>query len=115
MALNQQIYRIRTDATAAQGGTPVWLAAQNTVGVLGPSAAFRIRFAISCITAAPSSQIYNLFVSKNAGAYAQVPNVVGSNPVYSLDATAGASADNSALTTSLPDRRDRHILGRRRV
>ena len=101
MALTQQVYRIRTDATAAQGGTPVWAAVQNTNPVLSNSASFRIRFAISCITAAPASQIYNLFVSKNAGAYAQVPNVATSNPVYALDATSGASADNSALTTSL--------------
>jgi len=98
MALNQQVFRIRTDATAAQGGAPVWAEAQNANPVLGNTATFRIR---SCTTAAPASQIYNLFVSKNAGAYAQVPNTSSGNPVYSADATAGASADNSALTTSL--------------
>lgn len=104
MAVNlvQQVFRIRTDATAAQGGTPVWAAAQNAVPVLSPSALFRIRFAIANTgTTSAASQAYNLFVSRNAGAYAQVPNVVGSNAVYCADATAGASADDSPITTSL--------------
>jgi hypothetical protein len=102
ITLVQQVYRIRTDATVAQGGTPVWAAAQNTVAVIGTAAPFRIRFAIADTgTTSAASQIYNLFVSKNGGAYAQVPNTSSGNAVYSTDATAGASADNSAITTSL--------------
>ena len=104
ITLVQQVFRIRTDATAAQGGTPVWAAAQNiSAGVsIAPGTTFRIRFAIADTgTTAAAAQAYNLFVSKNAGAYAQVPSSAGSNPVYCTDATAGASADNSPITSSL--------------
>jgi hypothetical protein len=104
MAVNtdQQAFRIRTDATAAQGGTPVWLAAQNAVATPPNGVAFRIRFALANTGATSTASItYQLFVSKNAGAYALIPSSVGANPVYSTDATAGASADNSAISSSL--------------
>jgi hypothetical protein len=104
VTLVQQEYRVRTDATAAQGGTPVWAAAQNiSAGIaIAPNTTFRIRFAIADTgTTSASSQAYSLFVSKNGGAYAQVPSSAGSNPVYCTDATSGGSANNSAITSSL--------------
>jgi hypothetical protein len=102
VVLDQQIYRIRTDATAAQGGTPVWAAAQNTTAAPPVAAAFRIRFALaSSGSTTPPSSTFTIQVSRNAGAFASVPFVASTNPVYCADATAGASADNSAITTSL--------------
>jgi hypothetical protein len=49
VATNQEHFRIRTDATAAQGGTPVWAAAQDTNANWSSVVltAFRIRFSIS--------------------------------------------------------------------
>ena len=100
MAFIQSGFRIRTDNTAAQGGTPVWAAAENAVATPVEDVAFRIRFAISN-NAATNSGGWQLFVSKNAGAYAQVPNSASTNSVFATDATAGASSNGSLITTSL--------------
>jgi hypothetical protein len=102
ITLVQQNFRIRTDATKAQAGTPVWAAAQNVQWNVVPDTAFRIRFSVADTgTTAASSQAYSLFVSKNGGAFAQVPSTASTNPVFCTDATAGASLNNSAITTSL--------------
>lgn len=103
VAYNQFSFRVRTDATAAQGGTPVWGAAQSTNFNIAVDTPFRIRFCFestgSSGTAAASIQ--SIFYSLNSGAYAQVPSTSTGNPVFSTDAAGGHSSDNSAITTSL--------------
>lgn len=100
---NQTHFRVRTDSTAAQGGTPVWAAALDTnppQGFVPPGTPFRIRFAISDTgSTATGTHPWNIFVSRNGGAFAQV--TTSTSFVITTDATAGASAENSAITTSL--------------
>jgi len=96
---NQDHFRIRTDATAAQGGTPVWAAAQDVNASLTVGTNFRIRFAISNTGTAGTTHTHTINASRNSGAYAAVTTVT--TPAQSVDATAGASADNSAITTQL--------------
>ena len=102
VALNQFSYRFRTDATAAQGGTPVWGAAQSITYIPPVNTPFRIRFCIeSTGSTSPSSFAYTLYVSKNGGAYAAVPSTSSGNAIYQTDATAGASANESSITSAL--------------
>ena len=104
VALNQFGWRIRTDATAAQGGTPVWAAAQNTVPDVSAMPAigtpFRIRFVLAN-TGSTTSTTHpkQIYASRNAGAYAAVTSAT--TYVQSADATFGGSADNSNITSSL--------------
>jgi len=99
--LVQFSFRIRTDNTKAQGGIPVWAAAQNTNARVPSGIPFRIRFCIEDTADPYPAQTYNIYYSKNGGAYLQVPSSPGTSPVYGADATNGASADNSAITTAL--------------
>lgn len=110
IATNQEHFRIRTDATAAQGGTPVWAAAVDTNPTSWSAVSltpFRIRFSIANTgTTTTASSVWNIFVCRNGtgtnnatGTYTQV--TTASSFVQSTDATAGASADNSAISTEL--------------
>jgi hypothetical protein len=102
MAVNlvQSAFRIRGDRQAAQGGTPGWYAAQNTVGIPTQQAAFRIRFQIENTGAtASTSNAWQLYASRNAGAYAAVTGVT--TFVQSADGSGGGSANNSAITSAL--------------
>jgi hypothetical protein len=97
--VNQSHFRIRTDATAAQGGTPVWAAAQDVNISLNVSTNCRIRLCISNTGATNSSSVtHELWVSRNSGAYAQASS---STFVNMVDATGGLSANGSAITTGL--------------
>jgi hypothetical protein len=97
---DQNQFRVRTDSTAAQGGTPVWAAAQNASVNVPSDAPFRIRVAYANTGTNFGAQIA-LYYSKNGGAWALVPTTSTGNEVYQVDATAGASANNSTITTSL--------------
>jgi hypothetical protein len=99
VSLNQDHFRVRTDATAAQGGTPVWAAAQDTNASVHLSTNFRIRFSISNTGGTTGGKILTLQASRNSGAYAQV--TTSSTFIQAVDATAGASANQSVITTQL--------------
>ncbi len=100
VTLVQSHYRIRTDSTAAQGGTPVWAAALDTPAPIAIGTSFRIRVSVSSTgTTANTSNPFQIYCSRNGGAYAAI--TTSGTYIKSIDATAGASADNSAITTSL--------------
>ena len=104
MAVNcdQFGFRIRLDATAAQGGTPVWAAAQNVNAPVLANIPFRIRIGVYNSGATATSNVaWNLRYSKNGGGYTQISTTAAGNPVYATDATAGASADDSNISTAL--------------
>ena len=100
VALQQFSYRLRVDTNAAQGGTPGWMTGQNSNPASFVNGLVRIRFCIentgSTSSASTPKEIY---VSRNGGAYAPVTTTT--NYVQSADGTAGASADNSAITSAL--------------
>ncbi len=93
--LVQLQYRFRTD-TLATNTAATFGAALNTTyfpGILP----FRIRFTVNSTgSPSPSSQTYNLAVSKNSGAYGAIN---GSSGVLSSSA-ASASADNASITSA---------------
>ena len=102
MAVNlvQSAYRIRGDRQAAQGGTPAWYGAQNTVAVPTQQAPFRIRFQIENTGATDSASVsWELYASRNGGAYAAV--TTGTTFVQGTDGSGGNSTNNSALTSAL--------------
>src|SRR5262245_60635896 len=96
VTLDQTHYRIRTDATAAQGGTPVWAAALDTPSEIKIGTNFRLRFTVSSTgTTANTTNPWQIYASRNGGAYAAV--TTSGTFIKSVDATGGASADNSAI------------------
>lgn len=98
--LVQYAWRIRTDSTAAEGGTPVWGAAEDTVFDPAVSTPFRIRFSIENTGgSSAAAHAWSIFVSRNSGAYAGVST--SSSYVQAVDATAGASSNGSAITSAL--------------
>ncbi len=100
IATVQDRFRFRVDGTAAQGGTPNWLAAENTSVSLGRGDRFRIRFEIQNTgTTTNGSNILTLMLSRNAGAYAAV--TTATSFIKASDNSGGASADNSAISTRL--------------
>lgn len=104
MAVNrvQSAFRFRVDTTAAQGGSPVWGAAQNVNYSPSLDTPFRLRFQIENTgSTGGGATTYNILVSRNGGAYAAVPTTASGNPVFCTDATGGASADKSAISTAI--------------
>jgi len=104
MAVNrvQSAFRFRVDTTAAQGGSPVWGAAQNVNYSPPLDTPFRLRFQIENTgSTGGGATTYNILVSRNGGAYAAVPTTASGNPVFCIDATGGASADKSAISTAI--------------
>ena len=106
ITLAQAVFRFRTDALAADqttAGACTWGAAQNVNYNPPVNTPFRIRFIVQNTGSTTSGSVtWNLRYQKNGtGGYVQVPNTSSGNSVYSVDATAGASSDNSALTHSL--------------
>jgi hypothetical protein len=91
--LRQRHFRFRTD-TGAVDATPSWGAAEDTNYVPG-SAAFRLRFSIENPDAeATGSLPFQIYVSKNGGAYAPV-TTSSTNGIKSID--AGSDADNTTI------------------
>jgi hypothetical protein len=91
--LRQRHFRFRTD-TGAVDATPTWGAAEDANYVPG-SAAFRLRFSIENPDAeATGSLPFQIYVSKNGGAYAAV-TTSSTNGVQSTD--AGSDADNTTI------------------
>jgi hypothetical protein len=91
--LRQRHFRFRTD-TGAVDATPTWGAAEDTNYVPG-SAAFRLRFSIENPDAeATGSLPFQIYVSKNGGAYAPV-TTSSTNGIKSID--AGSDADNTTI------------------
>jgi hypothetical protein len=98
VSVTQPCFRVRTDATAAQGGTPVWAAAQNTNVTVSAGVPLRIRIVLynSGSTNATSVK-YTLWVSTNGMTDVAMPIA----DVSFADATNGVSPDGQTLTTSL--------------
>ena len=97
--IEQEHFRIRTDGTAADPGTPTWLAAEDTSGNLDVSAGnvnFRIRFVVAETAGNAANSDYSIYYSKNSGTYAAVSGV-SSNVQF---ADASSSADATTLTTA---------------
>jgi hypothetical protein len=91
--LRQRHFRFRTD-TGAVDATPTWGAAEDANYVPG-SAAFRLRFSIENPDAeATGSLPFQIYVSKNGGAYAPV-TTSSTNGIKSID--AGSDADNTTI------------------
>jgi len=105
IATNQQVFRFRTDSLAADqatAGACTWGAAQNVNYNPPLDTPFRIRFAIADTgTTSVGATAWRIFASYNGGAYAQVTTTSSGNPIFSTDATAGNSADDSSITNSL--------------
>ena len=99
--LAQTAFRVRTDATAAQGGTPVWAAAQSVNAVIKAGNPFRIRFvfANTGTTAVGALNATTIYSSKNGAAYKLVQP--SGKDISCVDATNGISPDGQSLVTSL--------------
>ena len=100
MSLNQMAWRIRTDTTPVEGGTPVWAAFQNTTAVIAPNTPVRLRIAIDNPGSVHAgSNAYTIQISQNGGAYTSIGSVADGSVAY-FDATGGASSDGSLISTS---------------
>lgn len=107
--LVQQASEVRTDATAAQGGTPVWATRDPTTGLyfFKPNVHFRIRQALGNAANgdAVSSSSFQLQYSKDPGAtgVGGVWYNIGTtgSEVIAVDATGGVSSNGQVLTTAL--------------
>src|ERR1700757_4139461 len=96
VTLDQTHYRIRTDTTAEQGGTPVWAASLDTPAAIKIGTKFRVRITVSSTGATSNtSNPWQIYASRNGGAYAAV--TASGTYIQSVDATGGASADNSTI------------------
>ncbi len=88
-------YRFRTDAGGVDAA-PTWGAAEDTTYLPDVNATFRLRFVLSNTGGnATDADLWQIYASKNGGAYAAVTTSTAS--VKSAD--AGSSADNTSLTT----------------
>ena len=96
--LVQDHYRTRSDTTAADPGTPVWETTEDQSASLDwtTGITFRIRFVISNTGDGGATPNFNLFLSKEGGAYAAI-TTSSTNGVQAADASS--SADNTTLTT----------------
>jgi hypothetical protein len=90
--LIQRHYRFRTDALAVNDPSPVWGAVEDTGGfVPALNTPFRLRFTVTNTGSSNSaSSPWRLYLSKNAGAYAQI-TTTSTGGVKAVD--AGSSAD----------------------
>ena len=95
--LVQSSFRIRTDATAAEGGTPIWAAAQNVNANVPANIPFRIRLAISNLLSVSTSINYGLYYALG-NINSAYTNPTGYN-VSGVDATHGVSSNGQRLTT----------------
>ncbi|MDB5555424.1 MAG: hypothetical protein JWL86_5408 [Rhizobium sp.] len=92
--IGQKHVRFRTDAGAADA-TPTWGAAEDAAGFNPGAGNFRLRASIANLdTAATGALPYEIYVSKNGGAYAAV-TTSSTGGVKSVD--AGADADNTSI------------------
>jgi len=96
----QTRYRFRTDTLTVDSGSAVWGAAENTTFVPTPNnrnVAFRLRFEIQNTgSTTTGATAWNLFCSKNGGAYAQLTS--SSTIGCKLSSAASSDADNTSLT-----------------
>lgn len=103
MAVNthQDGHRIRSDTTAIQGGTPVWVTTENqTAALFWPvNTTFRVRCVISNTgTTNTSNSGWNIAVSRNGGAFALVTTT---GTIVKMDPTASTSAGSTTITSHL--------------
>jgi hypothetical protein len=90
----QTRYRFRSDTTTVDAA-PTWAAAENVTYNPGINNKFRLRFEVQNTgNTSTGAQNWNLFYSRNAGAYSQIS--ISSSFVQS--AAASVDADNTALT-----------------
>lgn len=82
--IEQEYARIRSDTTVADPGTPTWETTENQGAALSWETAttFRIRFVIANTGTGAGNSPYQIYVSKNSGAYA--PITTTSNDVSRL-------------------------------
>ena len=97
--MEQEHFRVRNDTTAAtSGGTPNWISTEDqaTNIVVDPGQTFRIRFVAANSGTAQSSNLQQLYVSKNGGAYV----FLGSQTDIEADAAASSSSSGTTLTAT---------------
>jgi hypothetical protein len=99
----QEFYRIRSDTTGADPGTPSWASTENqatrtNVDVTSGDQTRRIRFTIANTGTAAENGQFELYVNKNSTSYARV-ETSGTVGVL-LSSAASSSADQTALTTA---------------
>jgi hypothetical protein len=95
-SLKQEHARFRTD-TGAVDATPTWGAAEDSEAFSPPSVPFRFRASISDFSVnAAESQPYELYASKNGGAYSPITT---SSTGGVKAASASSDADNTILRT----------------
>lgn len=98
---HQDGHRIRSDKTAFNPGTPVWQTTENqTAALFWPvNTTFRIRFVVSNTgTTNTSNSGWNIFFSRNGGAFTQVTTT---GTTVKMDSTASTDAGSTTLTTHL--------------
>jgi hypothetical protein len=101
----QDHFRIRSDTTAANPGTPVWVTTEDQAN--SPTScltypldtSFRIRFVISNTGTGDQTANFGLMFSQNGGAYTNI-NIISNTtqPVRAADASSDVTA--TALTTA---------------
>jgi len=97
VTLVQAVFRFRTDANAADAGTPTWAAAENTNYNPNVGDKFRLRFRVDNTgNTSSNTQAHNLYVSVDGGSYVTLDS---QTHVSAVDATLGASADDSSIAT----------------
>lgn len=89
--LTQAYTRIRSDANSPDGGTPTWETTENQTAALSwnTNTDFRIRVVLENTGGVEEANQFNLYVSKNAGAYALITTT--SNNVQAKDVVGGGS------------------------
>lgn len=102
MAVNthQDHYRIRSDTTGFNPGTPIWQTTQDQATPLNwPEAlAFRIRFTVSNTgTTNTSINPWSIWVSRNGGAYSQVTTT---SAAVRMDPTASTDVGSVTLSST---------------
>jgi hypothetical protein len=94
----QEHYRIRSDETAANPGTPVWESDidQATRTSIDADTLFRIRFVIANTGSANDTSTYSLYFSHEGGSY----TAVAASGTAVITADAGTPSDADSLTTA---------------
>lgn len=89
--LTQAYTRIRSDANSPDGGTPTWETTENQTGALSwnTNTDFRIRLVLENTGGVEEANQFNLYVSKNSGAYANI--TTSSSNVQAKDVVGGGS------------------------
>jgi hypothetical protein len=94
----QEYYRLRSDETAADPGTPVWISTVNqaTRTNIALDTLFRVRFVVANTSGNNGTATFSLYASHNSGTYTEV--AASGTAVITADATTPTDAD--ALTTA---------------